>query len=117
MDLESLLGGPPGVFLGLTVVLVGSAAWLTGRAIAETWRPASQLLFACLGLAIAARFLTFALFHGPLLSVSGFLIAYLVLAGLGLLAWRVTLVSRMVRQYPWRYRRVSPFAYEEIREP
>jgi hypothetical protein len=114
MDLASLLGGPPPVFLGLTVVLVGSAAWLTGRAIALGWRPVGQLLWACLGLAIAARFLTFALFGGPLLSVSGFLTAYFVLAAIGLVAYRVTLVARMVRQYPWRYRRVSPFAYTEI---
>jgi len=114
MDLESLLGGPIPVFVGLTVILVGGAAWLTGRAIALGWRPIGQVLLACLGLALAARFLTFALFGGPLLSVSGFLTAYLVLTAIGLVAYRVTLVARMVRQYPWRYRRVSPFAYTEI---
>jgi hypothetical protein len=114
MDLESLLGGPIPVFFGLTVILVGGAAWLTGRAIALGWRPVGQVLLACLGLAFAARFLTFALFGGPLFSVSGFLTAYFVLAAMGLVAYRVTLVARMVRQYPWRYRRVSLFAYREI---
>jgi hypothetical protein len=114
MELETLLGGPVPVFIGLTVVLVGGAAWLTGRAIALTWRPIGQVLWACLGLALAARFLTFALFDGPLLSLPGFVVAYLVLTGIALLAYRVTLVARMVRQYPWRYRRVSLFAYVEI---
>lgn len=114
MELASLLGAPLPVFLGLTVVLVGSAAWLTGRAIALTWRPVGQVFLACLGLALAARFLTFALFAGPLLSLSGFLLAYLVLSAIALVAYRVTLVARMVRQYPWRYRRLSPFAYVEI---
>ncbi len=114
MDLETLLGGPVAVFVGLTVVLAGGAAWLTGRAIAEHWRPARQVLFACLGLAIAARFLTYALFQGPLLSLPGFVSAYVVLTAIGLVAYRVTLVERMVRQYPWRYRRTSPFTWAEI---
>lgn len=117
MELESLLGSSPAVFLGLTVVLVGAAAWLTGRAIAEQWRPARQVLWACLGLALASRFLTFALFGGALLAPGGLILAWLVLTAIGLVAWRVTLVGRMVRQYPWRYRRVSPFAWSEIDAP
>lgn len=114
MDLEALLGSSLPVFFGLTVLLVGAAAWLTGRALAAQWRPVRQVLWACLGLALAARFLTFALFGGPLSSISGFVIACLVLAAIALVAFRVTLVARMVRQYPWRYRRTSPFAFEEI---
>lgn len=117
MELESVLGSSPAVFLGLTVVLVGTAAWLTGRAIADRWRPARQVLWACLGLALASRFLTFALFDGVLLSPGGLILSWLVLGAIGLLAWRMTLVARMVRQYPWRYRRVSPFAWAEISEP
>lgn len=114
MDPQSLLGSSLAVFLGLTVILVGAAAWLTGRAIALQWRPARQVLWACLGLALASRFLTFALFDGELLSIGGLVAAYLVLVAIGLVAFRVTYVARMVCQYPWRYRRASPFAFEEI---
>ncbi|MCS6779501.1 MAG: hypothetical protein NZ555_07360 [Geminicoccaceae bacterium] len=112
--MEALLGTSLPVFLGLTVVLVGAAAWLTGRAMAEHWRGPWHVLAACLGLAVAARFLTFALFRGELWSLSGFLASWLVLSAIGLLGFRITHVARMVRQYPWRFRRVSPFAYEEI---
>jgi hypothetical protein len=37
--MESLLGTSLGVFVGLTVVITGGAAILTGRAIAGNWRP------------------------------------------------------------------------------
>lgn len=114
MDLEGLLGSSLPVFLGLTVLLVGAAAWLTGRALAAQWRSPWKVAWACLGLTVAARFLTFALFFGPLSSISGFVIAYLMLAAIALVAFRVTLVARMVRQYPWRYRRTSPFTFAEI---
>ncbi|MCX7629132.1 MAG: hypothetical protein N2038_02670 [Geminicoccaceae bacterium] len=112
--MEEVLGTSLAVFLGLTVVLVGAAAWLTGRAMAEHWRGPLQVIAACFGLAIAARFLTFALYEGDLFSLSGFLSTWLVLAAIGSLSFRIHRVARVVRQYPWRYRRVSLFAYEEL---
>jgi len=36
-----------------------------------------------------------------------------VLTALALLAYRVTLVRKMVSQYPWRYEQVSMFNYRE----
>lgn len=115
-SVEAILGSSLSVFLGLTVVLMGFAAWLTGRAMAEHWRGPLQVIAACFGLAIAARFLTFALFHGPLFSLSGFLAAWLVLSALGLLSFRIHHVARLARQYPWKYRRVSLFSYEELED-
>lgn len=103
-----------GVFIGLTVVLIGACAMASGRAIAESWRPWPQAVAAAFGLTLADRFLVYALFQGPLLSPLGFVLDFVVLSALALFAWRVTLVARMVRQYPWRYRRSSPFGYEEI---
>ena len=35
---------------------------------------------------------------------------------LGLAAWRIAQVGKMVGQYPWRYERTSPFAYAEIKD-
>lgn len=111
--MDDLLGTTPGVFIGLTVILVGGAVVLAGRAIAGNWKPAWQVVAAAFGLALADRFLVYALFEGPLLHVVGFLVAFAVLAGFGLLAWRATGVALMVRQYPWRYRRRGLLAYEE----
>ena len=33
------LASPPGVFIGLTVLMFGGAAYLTGQALAGAWRP------------------------------------------------------------------------------
>lgn len=113
MDLTTLLGAPPAVFVGLTLILVGGAAILTGRAIGDNWKPAWQIAAACIGLAIADRFLIFALFGGELLSLWGFVLHYALFVALGLMAWRIAQVSKFVRQYPWRYQRSSPFSYQE----
>src|ERR671918_3093612 len=101
--MQSLLGTSFGVFIGLTVIIIGGAAVMTGRALADGWKSPVQVVFACFGLALADRFLVYALFGGELLSLSGFLAGLLVITVLALLAWRVTLVRKMVTQYPWRY--------------
>jgi hypothetical protein len=107
------LGTNLATFIGLTIILVGGAALLAGRAIADNWKPAWQVLAATLGLAFADRFLTWALFGGELLNLPGFLAHYLVLAAMGLFAWRITRVGKLCRQYPWRYERRSLFTYGE----
>lgn len=112
--LHALLGTSPRVFLGLTVILVGGAAVLAGRAIGNNWKPAWMVVAACFGLALADRFLTYALFGGELLHLTGFLVHFLVLAVMGLISWRVARVSRFVNQYPWKYTRTSPFSYREV---
>ena len=111
--MEALLGTSTGVFLGLTVVIAGGAAIMTGRARADGWKPVWQVVFACFGLTIADRFLVYALFQGDLLSLSGFVIDFAVLTALALLAYRITEVRKMVSQYPWRYERASLFNYRE----
>jgi len=111
--MTALLGTSLGVFIGLTVIIAGGAAIMTGRALADGWQPAWMVVAACFGLTIADRFLVYALFQGELLSLSGFVIDFLVLVALALLAWRITAVRKMVMQYPWRYERTSLFAYRE----
>jgi hypothetical protein len=110
---QSLLGTSLGVFIGLTVVIIGGAAIMTGRALADGWKPAWQVVAACFGLALADRFLVYALFEGELLSLSGFIIDFLVITALALIAHRLTLVHKMVAQYPWRYERQSLWTYRE----
>jgi hypothetical protein len=109
--MSGLLGSNPWVFLGLTVVLFGFIALLTGQAVADAWRPMRVAIAASFGLALADRFLNFALFSGALLSLSGFLVAWAVLAGVTAFAWRVTRVRKMVRQYPWLYEATGLFGW------
>ncbi len=111
--MEQVLGASPGVFVGVTVVLAGGAAIAAGSAIGDGWKPAWMVVAAAFGLALADRFLIFALFGGELLSLWGLFLHFVVLAALGLVSWQVTRVSRMVAQYPWRYERASPFSYRE----
>ena len=111
--MAALLGTSVGVFVGLTVIIAGGAAIMTGRALADGWKAPWQVVSACFGLTLAERFLVYALFDGDLLSPSGFLIDFVLLTALALLAWRVTLVRKMVSQYPWRYERASLFKYRE----
>ena len=111
--MEELLGKSIGVYIGLTVIIAGGAAIMTGRALADGWKPVWQVVAACVGLTMADRFLVYALFEGDLLSLAGFLFDFVLLSALALLAYRVTQVRKMVSQYPWRYEQISPFAYKE----
>ena len=63
----------------MTVILFGLAAAATGRALAESWQPAWQIVPAALLLAVADRFLHYALFEAPLDSLGGLLVAAAVL--------------------------------------
>jgi hypothetical protein len=107
----SLLGASPGAFLGLTLLLFGGAALATGRALARHWRSAWQTLPYAALLGVGDRFLLYALFDGSLLSMSGYVIAALVLLALTFVAYRVTLVRGMVRQYPWLYQTAGPLSW------
>jgi hypothetical protein len=109
--MEELLGTTPGVYIGVTLVLMGSAAFMTGQAVASTWRPMWQVFSYSFLLGLGARFLIFALFEGKLLSLTGLLADVVVLTLIGLFAYRLTHVSRMVSQYPWLYRRVGFWGY------
>ena len=99
------------VFLGVTVVLCGFAAFATGRALAGTWRPIWWTVPYCLLLALVGRFLQWSLFDGELLSLTGYAVDAAVLTAVGLVAYRVTQAARMVRQYPWLYVRAGLFSW------
>jgi hypothetical protein len=57
-----------GIFILVSVFLGGGGAYLSGRAIAATWRPSWHVVLYMLLLASAVRFIHFALFGGTLLS-------------------------------------------------
>jgi hypothetical protein len=100
-------------FIVVTVVLAGGAAWLTGRAVARTWRPLWQLALYTLLLTAFTRFIHYALFEGPLLSGAGYLVDLAVLGALALVGFRVTRTNQMVTQYNWLYERTGPFTWRE----
>jgi hypothetical protein len=90
-----------GIFLLVTIILGGGAAWLSGRAIAGTWRPWWHVLGYMLILGAAVRFIHFALFEGTLVSPHYYLVDTLVCMLLGSLGFRATRRAQMVTQYRW----------------
>lgn len=113
--MQGILYEEPSIFLFLlvTVVIGGGAAWLTGRAIAITWRPFWQLVPYALLLGAAVRFLHFALFHGTLLTVHFYLVDTIILFALATIGFRLTRTRQMTTQYRWLYKRTGPFTWRE----
>jgi len=99
--------------LFVTGILGGGAAWLAGRAIAGTWRPAWHVVGYMTLLGAAIRFIHFALFDAELLSPPSYLADTLYVILVGCLAWRVTRAGQMARQYPWLYERTGPVTWRE----
>ena len=67
--MTALLGGEIGTFFAMTVALFGGPAFLTGQTLAQSWRPAWQILPAALLLAAAGGLVGFLLSRaaaGPL---------------------------------------------------
>lgn len=114
MNTMPLLGTSLAVFIGLTIVVMGFAAFMTGQALANTWKPVWHPVIYCILLGLADRFLTYALFDGELLSPTGYLIDTAVLVAIALFAYRLTQARKMVSQYPWLYRRVGLFGWKAI---
>jgi hypothetical protein len=100
-----------GIFLLVSVLLGGGAAWLAGRAIAATWRPWWHVAFYMLILGVAVRFLHFALFDATLLSLHYYLVDTGVCLGLGFLGFRAARAAQMTTQYRWINVRTGAFSW------
>jgi hypothetical protein len=103
----------PWVFLFFTVILMGGAGYMTGQALATTWRPVWQVVAYTLLLGLVDRFLVFALFNGLPLSMAGYILDTSVIAVIALCSYRFTRVRRMIGQYPWLYERAGIFFWRE----
>jgi hypothetical protein len=90
-----------GVFLLVTVFLGGGAAFLAGRATAATWRPWWHLLPYMAALALAVRFLHYALFESKFLSLHYYAVDYAVCLIFAVLGFRLMRVHQMVTRYRW----------------
>ncbi len=109
--------GPHGlwVFVLLTVAIGGAAAWVTGKAVAQTWRPLWQLFLFCALLTGGVRFLHYALFAEPLVPVGAVAVDFAVLLAAGLLSYRLARARQMVHQYPWLFESSGPFTWRPRR--
>jgi uncharacterized protein DUF6867 len=101
------------IFFLVTVLLGGGAAWLTGRAIALTWRPAWSVALYALPLSVAVRFLHFALFDAKFLAPYYYLVDYVVCLGFGYLGFRLMRVRQMVERYKWINQRAGWFHWRQ----
>lgn len=91
------------LFILVTVIMGGAAAWQTGRAVASTWKPRWQLGFYMLLLGAAVRFTHFALFEGTLLSLKYYLVDLIVVTIIAFAGWRFARAAQMTRQYEWLF--------------
>ena len=101
------------LFLLVTVLMGGWAAWMTARGIARTWRPYGLCVLALLVLGLAVRFIHFALFQGTLLSLHYYVVDALVVLAIGSLGYRYTRTRQMTTQYRWLYERTGPLTWRE----
>jgi len=113
--MEEITGTSFTVFIGLTVCIAGFCAYMTGNALASTWRPMWNLFPYMIFLGFADRFLSFALFEGHLLSVQAYILDTVVITIIAFLSFMATRASKMVAQYPWQYERTGLFGWKEIK--
>lgn len=103
--LQGLVHEEPSIwlFLLVTCVMGGWAAWMTGRAMASTWRPYPVLVAYLLLLGLVVRFIHFALFGGTLLTLHYYIVDTLVVQAIGAIGYRFTRVAQMTAKYRWLY--------------
>jgi hypothetical protein len=90
-------------FVLITLVLGGAGAWATGRAIAKTWRPLTTLAPYMIFLSAGVRFLHFALYGEPLLSLPLFISTFIWTTVVAALGYRAMRAKQMATQYSWAY--------------
>jgi uncharacterized protein DUF6867 len=103
------------VFLLLTVILGGGAAFLAGRGLARSWKPFGRVFFYMALLAAAVRFFHHALADGNLLSLYYYAVTYALLISAACVGFRVMRTTQMVTQYRWLYERTSPLTWRDRR--
>lgn len=117
MDLAQLYEGGENVlwvFLLVTVAMGGSAAYVSGRAIAQTWRPFWHVPLYMLALAGIVRFFHFALFEEPFLALNSYAVDFALALAAAALGYRVVRARQMATQYDWLFRRVGPLGWRRV---
>lgn len=99
------------LFILVTVVMGGAAAWQMGRAIAQTWRPFAVLPIYVALLNFAVRFIHFALFGGTLASLHFYAVDFVVLFAFATLGWRMRRAQQMRTQYSFAFEGSGPLGW------
>ncbi|MGL4636789.1 MAG: DUF6867 family protein [Beijerinckiaceae bacterium] len=99
------------LFVLVTVVMGGLAAWQMGRSIALTWRPFAIMPVYVALLTCGVRFLHFALFQGTLLSVQYFIVDFVVLFIAAIIGWRMQRAEQMRTQYSFAFDGAGPVSW------
>ena len=105
-----------GIFLLVTVAMGGGAAYVSGKAIAQTWRPYWHLPLYILPLAATIRFCHFALFEEPLLSLKSLAVDFVVALLAASLGYRVVRAQQMARQYGWLFERGGLLNWRRVKD-
>ncbi len=98
-------------FIIVTLILGGGAAYMTGRAVAQSWEPFGRALLWMIPLACAVRFIHYAIFKGTLLSPWYYLVDVAVLLIAGAIGHRLTRVRQMTERYAWRVAADGPWSW------
>lgn len=101
----------------ITGLLGGGAAWMTGRAVAITWKDWWQLVVYVVLLCLAVRFIHFSLFQGSFFlppSTFGtalyyYVVDFIILGMAAIMGRQSTRARQMSTQYGFLYSRSGPF--------
>jgi hypothetical protein len=103
----------PWVFLILTCILGGSAAFMAGRNVAQGWKSPALLFVYMLVFGAGLRFLHYALFQANLTSSDYYISQTLVVMAFAFLGFRLTQVKLMTEKYPWLFEKSGPLAWRK----
>lgn len=115
-------------FFIVTILLGGGSAFLTGRALARSWKSYGRLIFFTCLLGLAVRFLHWGLFldatfeswramQGSLFSLQYYLTDTIILLGFAFLGHRLQRVRQMTSQYKWLYERDGLLGWRKREQP
>ncbi|MBO0764012.1 MAG: hypothetical protein J2P50_05425 [Hyphomicrobiaceae bacterium] len=110
-QLYDLGGNSPWVFVVVTCLLGGAGAFVSGRAMAQTWRPYWQVPLYMLGIAAGVRFIHHALFDEVLLSLENFAVDFVVVVVAASAGYRLVRADQIARQYGWLFERAGLFGW------
>jgi hypothetical protein len=101
------------VFLIITVIGGGGAAYMAGRSGAKGWQPVWLLVVYMMIFGAGLRFLHFALYQETLTSGLYYVSQTAVVICFALLGYRITRVNQMTTKYPWLYEKTNPFSWRD----
>ena len=101
------------VFLILTVIMGGGAAFMSGRSLAIGWKSTWLLLGYMLIFGAGLRFIHFALFQDTLTSPLYYITQTLCIIGFAQFGYQATRTNQMTQQYPWLYEKTGPLSWSQ----